>query len=511
MALPTAKLVIKNGELSGQEFLLSPEGVTMGRASTNSIQIKSPKASKEHASVYTNGDLYYVKDLGSSNGTFVDNVQITDKILEHNDTILVGDIEISFLLLDAPPDQKANAAPAILSQKQVPSAPGAQVPVNQQGGFSLNELGSQQPQPAPQQQADQPQNAYRQMSQEDDLEAASRSFMQQKLIGFAILITVLLGSCFVGYLIIDYYRGEPEIPRISFHVIPYTYDDKGEPVEVPNFIHLSWIKNYEYADGIKKNTRFMAVRFDNPGSALTIENKPMYPEEFRPIIKSITLIKPLANNPKDIENGVSDVAMVILNKDRFVDKDKYPRKITIPYLGVDGMKELILHIQIPTINQKRKKLSSQQEAESIVKNNMTKALSYFKDEKFYMATKYYLKAYLLGKANSFSTKNLNELKAELRKAQRKLETQKITLRDDFVIAYSNARKSVQDQENMDRMLALDKWLKVKAILEEFRRLIPDSFDPARQEVEIFSNEINNKIDFLESQNRGSGGLLGGAN
>jgi pSer/pThr/pTyr-binding forkhead associated (FHA) protein len=52
--------------------------ITVGRAPNNTLQILSPTMSLRHAELIFEGDHYRVRDLGSTNGVFVDEKQVTD-------------------------------------------------------------------------------------------------------------------------------------------------------------------------------------------------------------------------------------------------------------------------------------------------------------------------------------------------------------------------------------------------------------------------------------------------
>jgi hypothetical protein len=63
---------------------------TIGRLADNTIVIDSPAVSSHHASVILDGGLLAVEDLQSTNGTFVNGVRVSRKILKHGDVLQVG-------------------------------------------------------------------------------------------------------------------------------------------------------------------------------------------------------------------------------------------------------------------------------------------------------------------------------------------------------------------------------------------------------------------------------------
>ena len=66
-----AKLILKYEDRALQEFAIGAEEVQIGRLPDNAVLIDNPAVSSRHASVMRVGDSYIVKDLASTNGTFV--------------------------------------------------------------------------------------------------------------------------------------------------------------------------------------------------------------------------------------------------------------------------------------------------------------------------------------------------------------------------------------------------------------------------------------------------------
>ncbi|NMA48458.1 MAG: FHA domain-containing protein [Tissierellia bacterium] len=72
--------------------------LTLGRSSSNNIVIKDPYISKNHFKIIKDEENFFIEDLKSSNGTFLNGEKLEDvAILKSNDVIRTGEIEFIFL------------------------------------------------------------------------------------------------------------------------------------------------------------------------------------------------------------------------------------------------------------------------------------------------------------------------------------------------------------------------------------------------------------------------------
>jgi pSer/pThr/pTyr-binding forkhead associated (FHA) protein len=79
-------LVATTGWLAGQSFAINKHAV-LGRDADCDITIPGTHLSRRHAEIAVNGDKLLVRDLGSANGTFVNEQAITDAEMQTGDTI----------------------------------------------------------------------------------------------------------------------------------------------------------------------------------------------------------------------------------------------------------------------------------------------------------------------------------------------------------------------------------------------------------------------------------------
>src|SRR5580704_13919937 len=110
-----SKLVILNQGMTGRTFELNIERTTVGRVEDNTFQIADGSVSSHHAEIILRGSDILIRDLGSTNGTFINNDKITETVLKPGQTLRFGQVELKI------DDGKPVSAPP-------PPAPGAPAP-----------------------------------------------------------------------------------------------------------------------------------------------------------------------------------------------------------------------------------------------------------------------------------------------------------------------------------------------------------------------------------------------
>lgn len=87
----------------GLEFSLEDFNL-LGRSQDASIRLTDGGVSRQHATIRRDGNLYWLADLGSANGSFVNDVAVTTaRALRHGDRIQVGACVFVFETVDATP------------------------------------------------------------------------------------------------------------------------------------------------------------------------------------------------------------------------------------------------------------------------------------------------------------------------------------------------------------------------------------------------------------------------
>jgi hypothetical protein len=76
--------------------LRSGEAVSIGRSRVCELALRSPDASRRHAEIAPDGDGWVVRDLASTNGTFVNGERVSEHRLRPGDRIEIGSDVITF-------------------------------------------------------------------------------------------------------------------------------------------------------------------------------------------------------------------------------------------------------------------------------------------------------------------------------------------------------------------------------------------------------------------------------
>ncbi len=91
-----SSLVITTGKQQGSAFTINGALTRIGRGLDNEIVIDDARVSRHHAEIRWAAGGYSVLDLGSTNGTFLNDMQITESPLTVGDRISLGGLELMF-------------------------------------------------------------------------------------------------------------------------------------------------------------------------------------------------------------------------------------------------------------------------------------------------------------------------------------------------------------------------------------------------------------------------------
>lgn len=106
MGYKNYRLTVIKGFNKGKVYPLEEEEITIGRGEENTIVLSIAEVSRAHTALTKVEEGYMIKDLGSTNGTFVDKKEIGGKyLLKPGDTIMLGDAVYLTYMAEADPEE----------------------------------------------------------------------------------------------------------------------------------------------------------------------------------------------------------------------------------------------------------------------------------------------------------------------------------------------------------------------------------------------------------------------
>ncbi len=94
--LRRCKLVVIKGPQRGTEFLIAGDVIRIGKAPENDLVLADETVSRVHFEIARDAKGYLVRDLKSTNGTFLDSAEVKEAYLRAGSVIAVGATEIKF-------------------------------------------------------------------------------------------------------------------------------------------------------------------------------------------------------------------------------------------------------------------------------------------------------------------------------------------------------------------------------------------------------------------------------
>src|SRR4051812_17854677 len=109
---------VKNGPHKGNEHEVKGDTLVIGRdENPDGIQILDQGISRRHAEIFRIGEMYFIRDLGSRNGTFVNEEKISEELLRVGDEIKIGS---TILLFEDRRAKKKATSERIIEQQHKP-------------------------------------------------------------------------------------------------------------------------------------------------------------------------------------------------------------------------------------------------------------------------------------------------------------------------------------------------------------------------------------------------------
>ena len=96
------------GKLKGSVFPIKDGVSVIGREAAATICIADASVSRRHSQIEKEGETFLLADLDSLNGTFINDVPVKHRVLQHGDRVRIGDSQFLFLLHDGDVQSKSS-------------------------------------------------------------------------------------------------------------------------------------------------------------------------------------------------------------------------------------------------------------------------------------------------------------------------------------------------------------------------------------------------------------------
>jgi len=102
------RLAAVSGKLKGAVFAVGDEALVIGRDTAVGLCIADASVSRRHSKIEKQETGFVISDLESLNGTFVNDVPVKNRSLEHGDRVRIGNAHFVFLTHDGEPASKSS-------------------------------------------------------------------------------------------------------------------------------------------------------------------------------------------------------------------------------------------------------------------------------------------------------------------------------------------------------------------------------------------------------------------
>jgi pSer/pThr/pTyr-binding forkhead associated (FHA) protein len=121
---PLATVLVRTGGLRGQRLPIRTPVVNIGRADYNDLVFGEESVSASHAKLQRRDDLWFLTDLDSTNGTFVDGEQLRGEVaLMPGSTVRFGDVAVLFDPTDVRSPQAIVGGTRVVGAISIPDTP----------------------------------------------------------------------------------------------------------------------------------------------------------------------------------------------------------------------------------------------------------------------------------------------------------------------------------------------------------------------------------------------------
>lgn len=89
-------ITVVRGPYKGRDFVFTTDVVTVGKAPQNDIPLPDETVSRQHMEILRDTKGFLLRDLGSTNGTFLDGAEIREAFLRNGSQVTVGETRFRF-------------------------------------------------------------------------------------------------------------------------------------------------------------------------------------------------------------------------------------------------------------------------------------------------------------------------------------------------------------------------------------------------------------------------------
>jgi Nif-specific regulatory protein len=114
-----------SGKLKGTIFTIGDDSLVIGRETAANVCVADASVSRRHSKIEKQDDGFVITDLESLNGTFVNDVPVKSRILQHGDRLRIGDSQFLFLTHEG--ETASRSSEVNLDEAKVVSGPTLQI------------------------------------------------------------------------------------------------------------------------------------------------------------------------------------------------------------------------------------------------------------------------------------------------------------------------------------------------------------------------------------------------
>jgi len=122
------RLAAISGKLKGTIFSIDEDNFVIGRETAADVCIADASVSRRHTKIEAKDDEFVITDLESLNGTFVNDLPVKSRVLQHGDRLRIGDSQFVFLTGEG--DLNSRSSEVNFDEARVISGPTVQIRVD---------------------------------------------------------------------------------------------------------------------------------------------------------------------------------------------------------------------------------------------------------------------------------------------------------------------------------------------------------------------------------------------